>query len=272
MTTQAHIIGRLTEQSRLQDIFQEIQQGKGRIILFAGEAGIGKTALAEECLAQSGLNVFIGRAMENATPPYGPIISALRDCHRQKIGEKIDLGNFRQYLAFLLPELGPAPETVDNEMLVEALSAALAGIANIGPAAIFLDDIQWADNATLEILPVLADRLRNHPLLILATYRSDEIPRGHRIRWLRNELRRRRQLQEISVEALSRHDAAVLIERVLGASPVSDLTELIFQRTMGVPLFVEELSAALVNQGCVRKTTRKNNAWKRWNAWRIVRN
>lgn len=92
------------------------------------------------------------------------------------------------YLAFLLPELGAPPKQVDHQTLVETISTALAAIARRNPSTIFLDDLQWADNATLELLPVLADRLQNEHLLILGTYRNDEIPRGHRIRWLRNEL------------------------------------------------------------------------------------
>jgi len=246
------MIGRQRERSELHRAFVLAQEGKGGIVLLAGEAGVGKTLLAEESLARSELKVFTARATEEVTPPYGPIVSVLRDYLRGTPEGPIDCGPLTQYLALLLPELGPPPEQADPSTLTEAMSNALTAMARRSPSIIFLDDLQWADNATLELLPSLSDRLHNERLLILGTYRSDEIPRGHRIRWLRHELRRRGRLQEIHLEPLDRDESAALMKRVLGASPGPALVQTLYEQTQGVPLFVEELSSTLVARGCVR--------------------
>lgn len=248
-----NIIGRKRELAELKEIFQTVQQGRGVIAFLAGEAGAGKTLLAEESLSHGGLRVFTGRTAEEATPPYGPVTAALRDCLRKTPGFSFDGGSLNPYLALLLPELGQPAREADKETLLEAIGAALASIAAGGPCAIFLDDLHWADEATLELLPALADRLTDRPLLILGAYRSDEITRGHRLRRARNELRRRRRLREINLEPLSPADSAILTERVLGAPPHPQLAEMIYRHTQGVPLFVEELSSALIARRLLRR-------------------
>lgn len=247
------LIGRRGELAALQNAFAGIKDSKGKIVFLSGEAGVGKTLLAENSLSQSGLKVYTGRATEEITPPYGPIAAALRDCLREMPRRKFDCGPLTPYLALLLPELGDPPRDPSRDTIVEAISAALSGITSRAPSAIFLDDLHWADEATLELLPDLADRLQNQPLLFLGTYRSDEVHRGHRLRRVRNELRRRRKLKEIFLEPLSLQESAALMERVLEGRPAFQLAELIYEKTQGVPLFVEELSSALIAHHRVRK-------------------
>jgi predicted ATPase len=81
---------------------------------------------------------------------------------------------------------------------------------------LFLDDLQWADDATLELLPALARTLPEQPLLILAAYRSDELPRGHPIRRMRSELRSSGHLRQVLVEPLDAEATAALVDRTLG--------------------------------------------------------
>jgi predicted ATPase len=100
--------------------------------------------------------------------------------------------------------------------LFEAIRLALAAIAARQPAALFLDDLQWADDATLELLPALARSIDEQPLLILGAFRSDELPRGHPIRRMRSELRRAGQLRQVTVEPLGAEATATLLERTLG--------------------------------------------------------
>ena len=84
---------------------------------------------------------------------------------------------------------------------------------------IVLDDLQWADNATLELLPALAGSCARERLLILGAYRNEEIPRGHPLRRLRNDLRRARLLREIVLEPLDDEATTALAARILGHSP-----------------------------------------------------
>jgi len=239
------IIGREREKTELDKFFDATRNGNGNLLLIAGEAGMGKTVLAEEMITQSGLSVYTGRSSETVTPPYGPVTALLRDYLGQSGTKKIDCGKLTPYLYYLLPELGNRSKHPDADTLIETIITALEYINHNKPTVLFLDDLHWADNATLHLLPVIAERFRDTPVLILGTYRSDEIPRGHQLRRMRNDLRRRRLLQEISLDHFQRDETAMLIERSIGGTPAPALTDLIYEKTLGVPLFVEELAGVL---------------------------
>src|SRR5690242_10471366 len=194
---------------------------------------MGKTHLAEHVLAPGRAPVLRGTAGPSA---YAAIVAALRS-HR---GE-LDPGPLRPQLATLMPELGPAEEC-DRATLFEAILATLEALA---PAIVLLDDLQWSDAATLELLAALAPRAQELPLLVIGAYRSDELSRDHAIRRLRANLRRSRTLRELTLQPLSLEDSAELAAAVLGAPPSPTLARTLHDRTQGVPFFVEELAAAL---------------------------
>lgn len=248
------LIGRGREQAELDRALAAAHHGAGGIVLLSGEAGVGKTSLLAACLGRGGLLALQGQTSEIGTPPYGPVVAALRAYLRQHPGGLSGAGPLVSHLAMLLPELGPPPAGTDPATLVEAICRAFAFVARAAPAVLVLDDLQWADNATLELLPALASALARERLLIVGTYRSDEIPRGHPLRRLRNDLRRGRMLREIAVEPLDRASAAALAARILGQPPGPALAAALYERTEGVPLFVEELAGALALSGRLRPT------------------
>ena len=130
-------------------------------------------------------------------------------------------------------------------MLVGEISRWLTGLGDAAPVAVFLDDLQWADSATVELLPRLAGDLELVPVLLVAAYRSDEVMRGHPVRKLRVALRRSGVLDEIEVPALGPEGTAELTAQLLGADVAPTLAAVVHDRTEGVPFFVEELAAAL---------------------------
>jgi ATP/maltotriose-dependent transcriptional regulator MalT len=247
------LIGRQREQAELDQALAAAHH-VGGIVLLAGEAGVGKTRLLETCLGRSGLLALTGQTNEIATPPYGPIAAALRAFLRARPAGLAGCGPLAPYLALLLPELGPPPSHTDSAVLVEAICQAFAAIARTAPAVLVLDDLQWADNATLELVPALAGALAQQRLLVVGTYRSDEIGRGHPLRRLRNDLRRARLLREIVVGPLDRLGTAALAARILGQPPGPALADALYERTEGVPLFVEELAGALALRGRLRSS------------------
>ena len=255
MNGNPNIIGREDALAKLQSAFVAAKGGSGGIILISGEAGVGKTLVAEESLARSELNVFTARLTEDTSSPYAAIITLLRDRLRSETCEKIDVGPLGPYLALLLPELGSPPEETDREILIETITTALVKLARKCPSAFLLDDLQWADDATLEFLPYLADRIHQEPLAIVGTYRHDEILCGNRLRWMKNELRRHRRLREIVLEPLSRTETAVLTEQVIGERPSPTLVQSIYENTNGLPLFVEQLSSLLISKNYLHKGT-----------------
>ena len=120
-----------------------------------------------------------------------------------------------------------------------------------------LDDLQWSDDATLELLPALAESLAGLPLLLVAAYRSDGLPRDHMLRRVRHELRRGGRLDEIALGPLepgeTRRAAASRSSR---ATPAPSLARAIHDRTQGVPFFVEELARALLLTNSLTKGRR----------------
>ena len=158
-------------------------------MLLSGEAGVGKTRLAEEVLAGRGRRLRPRRS-DAGRLAIRPVTAAFREYLRAAPGRAASCGPLRAQLALLLPELGEAEPSADRATLVEAIRCGLAAMVAERPAAVLLDDLQWSDEATLELLAALALPLRELPLLVVAAYRSDELPRAHPLRRLRNDLRR----------------------------------------------------------------------------------
>lgn len=246
-TGSATLSGRQHELAALSRALEATAACKGGLLLIAGEAGVGKTRLVEVALSQSNLTVLTGRATAQASAPYGPLVAALRDYLRQVPDGLEHCGSLARFLPMLLPELGDAPKDADRAAVIEALRNAFACIAHRQPAVCFIEDLQWADHATFECLPQMAGALAGLPLLLIATYRKDEIPRGHPLRALRIELRRQRQLREMAVEPLDRQASAEFAAHLLGSPLSPSLSADLYQRTQGIPLFIEEIAGALSN-------------------------
>jgi DNA-binding NarL/FixJ family response regulator len=241
------LIGREREQAQLQAWLTEALAGRGSLVLLGGEAGVGKTTLVQRSLVDSGLQILEGFAVQGGTSPFGPVVEALRFYLRAG-GEPLLEGPLAAHLAMLLPELGTAAPAADPATLFEAIRQALAVIAARCPTALFLDDLQWADDATPELLGALARSMDSHPLLLLGAFRSDELPRWHAIRRLRSELRRAGRLRQLTVEPLDAEASATLLEQTLGTVAPS-LRRAVYDRTDGVPFFVRELGSALAASG-----------------------
>jgi len=233
-------------------LVEATRAGRGALVLVAGEAGVGKTRLAEEVVGDSGLSVLRGDCSQEAPTPYRPVVGALRSLLRQRPDGLDECAPLLPYLALLLPELGEPAGRADLPTLFEAIRAALSSAGHREPTVVLVDDLQWADSATLELLPRLATALAGEPVLLLGVYRSDEIPRGHALRRLRGELRRAGRLTEIAVEPFGPEHTLLLAARELGAAPARSLARTIYDRTQGVPFFVEELVDALAASGRLR--------------------
>jgi DNA-binding CsgD family transcriptional regulator len=245
------LIERDSARAWLEALVAEALEGRGSLVLLAGEAGVGKTRFAEEVAASADVH-FLRGTSSVGMPAYGPVTGALRGFLRAVPGGLPSCGPLRPHLALLLPELGEASEASDRATLFEAIRCGLAAIAAERPAVVLLDDLQWSDHATLELLAALAAPLRELPMLVIGAYRSDEVPRAHPVRRLRTDLRRDRSLTELTLEPLTARGSAELAERVLGAAPSARLAATLHDRTGGIPFFVEELAAALDAGGRLR--------------------
>ena len=245
------LIEREAERAWLEPVLRESLEGRGSLVLLAGEAGVGKTRFAEEVLESADAHFLRGTSRPGA-PAYEAVTTALRGFMRAVPGGLSGCGPLRSHLALLLPELGEAIEEGDRATLFEAIRCGLAAVAAERPAVVLLDDLQWSDDATLELLAALVAPLRELPMLVVGAYRSDEIPRAHQLRRLRNDLRRNHTLRELVLDPLTAQGTAELAERVLGGGPSPRLAGTLYDRTGGIPFFVEELAGALESGGRLR--------------------
>ncbi|MEX2030402.1 MAG: AAA family ATPase [Anaerolineales bacterium] len=255
MSAEHGLIGRQQEQLEINKALEAARDGRGRLLLLAGDVGMGKTRLAQEVLAASGLPVYQGAASEGGAVAFGPVIAVIHSFLKEQPLGLRDCGGLERHLAILLPELNLAAEVSDRATLGRAIHCAFESITRAGPAAVFLDDLQWADNATLELLPNLVGGLEAEPILILGAYRSDEIPRGHPLRRMRIDLRRGKRLRELVLEPLNPNGTAELVARVIGTKPSPRLAATLYDRTEGVPYFIEELAAGLAASGRLRPSS-----------------
>jgi DNA-binding NarL/FixJ family response regulator len=243
------LVGREVARARIDEALQRARLGEGSFMLLSGEAGVGKTRLTGEVAAAADATVLTGTSSHAGTAPYGPIVTALRSYLRAEPGGLDECGPLRPHLAMLLPELGDAAPATDRQTLFEAVRCALAHIAREQRALVVLDDLQWSDEATLELLSALAATVQDLSVLVVGAYRSDGLPRQHGLRRLRNELRRSGRLDELTLEPLAPDETAELVAALLGDRPAPSLVQAIHDRTQGVPFFVEELSSALQKAG-----------------------
>ncbi len=248
-TSEPELVGRQQELADLARALDEANAGRGGLVLISGEAGIGKTRLAVEALNRSPLPVYIARTREGTSPPYGPIVGVLRTWIRKQPAVRDELKQSLPALGLLLPELDTGVSESTREILADTIGQALHHLADLDGCAIRLDDLHWADNATFELLPELAERLRSVRVLMLATYRSDEITRTHPMRRLRTELRRAHLLRDFTIGSLTREHTHTLIVHCLPSPPSPQLVDEIYTRTQGIPLYIEESTHTLHTTG-----------------------
>ena len=151
------MVGRERELELLDAAFAAAADGQGSLLLLTGEAGVGKTRLADAAASTSKLALFRAAATSTARSPYAPVAAVLRDLLRRQPAALSRSDPLIPHLALMVPELGPPSKDADRETLAVALRDAFGQMARSAPSAIFFDDLHWADAATLELLPSLAE-------------------------------------------------------------------------------------------------------------------
>src|SRR4051794_16418630 len=160
------LVGRTLEQLFLREELAAVLAGRGRLVLLSGDAGIGKTTLARDLASEAtlrGAQVLTGACYDlTNTPPYGPWLDLVDAC-------VLD-GNLPPSPAAFAG--GRLTDVTDQAALFAEVRAFFARLAASGPTLIVLEDLHWADPASLELLRHLAPRLRHWPILLLVTYRG----------------------------------------------------------------------------------------------------
>ncbi|MEU3104935.1 helix-turn-helix transcriptional regulator [Streptomyces griseoflavus] len=253
-------VGRVSEFDTLNDALARADAGEPQALLVGGEAGVGKTRLLEEFAAAArrrGAIVALGGCVEIGADglPFAPFSTALRHLRRELPGQLAAASSGQEdELARLLPELGPAAREPRRDeqgvaRLFELTARLLERVAADHTVVLALEDLHWADASTRHLLTYLLRTLRTGRLVVLATYRSDDIHRRHPLRPLLAELDRLRTVRRVELGRFNRDEVHRQIAGIIDRQPDPQLVDDIFGRSDGNAFFVEELAVA-ADEGC----------------------
>jgi DNA-binding CsgD family transcriptional regulator/tetratricopeptide (TPR) repeat protein len=213
------LVGRGVEVSRLRRLLADAAAGQPRALVVHGEAGVGKTRLVRELLAEQDARVLWGTCVHfgASTLPFAPLVFALRAW---------------------LPGL---EDDLEQGRLIEALDAALERLAAERPTVLVIDDLQWADVSSLDALAYVVASLRGQRLAVVATCRDEHRPDGHPLHGWLADLRRLAGFEEMQLDRLDLAGTEQLVAQVRGRPFDIELVAQVHERSGGNPYLAELL-------------------------------
>ena len=267
-------IGREAEIAALREQLQRSRRGGGQAVLVSGDAGVGKSRLLDEAAAfaaELGYQVVRAACFETGTTaPYAPFAELLLSRFAAQPPDAVAaaLGQSAALLSPLISELlaqppegtaalpgRPEPRSTvpdpsqQQRRRLAAITSFFLREAAARPCCIVVEDLHWCDDSSLECLFHLARRLREQPLVLLLSYRSDEA--GSQLRHWRSQLNRERLAAEIALSGLSRADVDAMLRAMFALDrPVpADFLDALYRLTEGNPYFIEEVMTSLLASG-----------------------
>ncbi|MEO6030126.1 MAG: AAA family ATPase [Candidatus Binatia bacterium] len=263
--TQTAFVGRVDAMAALRTAFASAEAGRGRLLLLAGEPGIGKTRTAAELASEaraSGAIVLTGRCHEGeGAPAFWPWVQVLRTAARAFPATELAaaLGPAAPDVAALVPELAAyAPTSAAAPTLTPAqarfrlfdgITMLLATAARTQTIVLVLDDLHWADKPSLLLLQFLTRQMRDARILVVAAYRDVELRRHHPLAGVLAELAREPHAQRVALRGLALEDVAAFVAATAGRAAPAPLISAVHAMTEGNPFFVGEIVRLLVAEG-----------------------
>ena len=264
------LVGRAVELAALDVALRRVEAGSPSIVLIGGDAGLGKSRLIEEFAAgarQSGARVLIGGCVDLGGDgvPYGPFLEALRALGRELPAEALaallgDVGleivavapGFERFLATsegvapagLPSATSPAGSAMDQARLFELTIALADRLSSDRPLVLVLEDFHWSDPASRDLLAFLARNLKQVRLMVIATFRSDDLERGNPLLARLAEMARFPTVERLDLRPLSLAEQREQLSAILGRRPGRGVVERIHARAEGNPFFAEEIVAS----------------------------
>ncbi len=258
-------VGRPLERGLMQELVAAAAGGRGGLLLLRGEAGIGKTRLAEEAAVHAeerDMGVFVGRCLDvQPALAWLPLIEVL-----DQVVAWLQDGDLRELLGATGPEVAkvlpglrrripdlPAPLELPAEHgrlhLYAALRDLLLRLGARRPAVVVVEDLHWADPATLRMVEHLTDGLEEARILVIGTYRSDEAVLGTALAQTLERLARHPSVTTVAVGRMETAEVAELVASLTGRLPDPLVAAALSAEADGNPLFVEELVKHLASEG-----------------------
>jgi predicted ATPase len=263
------LVGRAAELSLLEGALRRASDGEPAIVLIGGDAGLGKSRLVAEFgegARQAGARVLVGACLDLGGEglPYGPFLEVLRN-----LGEELSPADLSQLLGDIAVELvgvapgfarflqpredgaGPVPAALaasspgpaDQARLFELTLALIERLSSERPLVVALEDLHWSDPATRDLLVFLVRNLRRGRVLLIGTFRTDDLERGDPLLVRLAELGRHANVERLELPPLGLEEQRKQLAGILGRRVTRDLAERIHVRSGGNPFFAEELLA-----------------------------
>ena len=268
-------VGRESEQSDIRHFLDLAIAGRGGLVLIGGEPGIGKTRLVEEISADArgrGVVVLTGHCYDmQGMQPYLPFVEVLEAGVRSiepgalltALGDAApEAAKLMPQLRHTFPDIAPAielPLEQERRYLLNSLRDFFVRAAQWRPLVVVVEDLHWADEGSLLLLGHLAQRLAELPLLMLATYREEELSTNQSLAHALGDLLRGRLAHDLRLPRLPASDVAAMLRAQGSGDPPPGLLRLIHAETEGNPLFVEEVFRQLSEE---RKVFDAEGRWR----------
>jgi predicted ATPase len=275
LASELPFVGREHESDVLKNLWQQVCQNQGQALLIAGEAGVGKTRLVHQTITQmqrphpwviAGGAYVLGNEV-----PYQPLIQALGEGVRLLTTNDLEKipAMWRSELIPFIPELKEKfselssnpelPQAQGKARWFAALTAFFERFAQMRPVILFLDDLHWADEATLEYLSYLIAHTKKSSLFLIGTYRLEETREPSALgRWL-SQMGSSRAYQPLTLARLSLGETQRLLESWLGHE-IRSAFPLLYEETEGNPLFLRELVRSLYQSGAIQRD--ETGSWR----------
>ncbi|MGA1793468.1 MAG: tetratricopeptide repeat protein [Thermoplasmatota archaeon] len=278
-------IGREEELSALSDLLGEVREGKGRLVIVGGEAGIGKTRLIEQMRDLTNFSDFtflIGRCLyfkdTDIYLPFKEMYSQYRQLtkkadeespfniqtERVQVEKELRTPSDQEFvpLSLIPAEIDMEEEETSDEMVVEGLlefdklSQFIFALEEEGPLCLLIDDLHWADPPSIKLLQFLAHKIVDHRIMMICTYRPEDLFWGedasHPLADPLKRLSRDKLYVPMELKRFDRKETDTLIENILSIDKVPPaFSDLVFKRTNGNPFFVEEILYSLLERGII---------------------
>jgi predicted ATPase len=236
------VVGRDAELEELARAFDAAAAGSPAVVLVAGDAGMGKSTLVAEAARRAGAATFLGRGVHVGGEPIAlaPLVDLVRQVQRRPPTDQADLPALAE-LSEALSRDGHLNRSAD----VFGATLQLAGeLGRSGPVMLGVEDLQWGDPATCDVVEYLIRNLTDEPIVLVVTFRPEKLAVDPMLRRRLAELARLPHVRRIELTGLDRRAVAVHAASVLGIPAPPSLVDELVRRGEGNPFFTEELVAA----------------------------
>lgn len=266
----SRLIGRTKEWDLLEGFFKDCREGRSRILLITGEAGIGKSRLLNEFnrnKREAEYHVFVGECVEAMqVHPYSALRSAFQKGFEAKDTAAINAYRSlhevnRRELLHLVPQFSRLETTplkpsigLDKQVVLDSVLQLLRSLSQQLPTILMLEDLQWSDRATLSLLQHLARNLHDERILVAVTFREEEVS-GPLVPWFIKSMSRDKLFQTLQLPRFTAEESDQMISEIFQGFQIPDpFRKTIFIETEGNPFYIEELLKAMIQEGKIQKT------------------